>query len=92
MKKFNEQLLSLTPEVRLGTSYAQLKANKFFDEIDWDLLYDRKLKGPVLNIFYFSIYLRTKSSSKRNTSINPSNKIKVFGMRCTHDTSRIVKK
>lgn len=34
-KKFIEQLLSKTAEIRLGSSYASLKANSWFDQFDW---------------------------------------------------------
>lgn len=30
-----EQLLSKIPEVRLGSSYASLRANVWFDNFDW---------------------------------------------------------
>jgi cGMP-dependent protein kinase len=32
-----EQLLSKTPELRIGGSYAALKANPWFDNFDWVL-------------------------------------------------------
>ncbi|CAD8186439.1 unnamed protein product [Paramecium pentaurelia] len=47
-KKFIEQLLSKTPEVRLGGSYAALKANNWFDKFDWDKLMDKELKPPFI--------------------------------------------
>lgn len=34
-KKLMEQLLHKVPEIRLGTSYASLKANPFFGNLDW---------------------------------------------------------
>lgn len=34
-KKLIEQMLSKSPEVRLGGSYAALKANSWFDRFDW---------------------------------------------------------
>jgi cGMP-dependent protein kinase len=30
-----DQLLSKTPELRLGSSYAALKGNQWFDHFDW---------------------------------------------------------
>lgn len=50
-------MLSKTPELRLGSSYASLKANSWFDHLDWVLLYinylkdklmDRELKPPFI--------------------------------------------
>lgn len=43
-----EQLLNKTPAVRLGGTYASLKANNFFDKFDWDKLLDKEMKGPYL--------------------------------------------
>lgn len=34
-KKVMEQLLSKIPEIRLGSSYASLKANVWFSSFDW---------------------------------------------------------
>ncbi|CAK84769.1 unnamed protein product (macronuclear) [Paramecium tetraurelia] len=47
-KKFMEQLLNKTPELRLGGSYASLKAHQWFDQFDWDKLYDKEMKAPYL--------------------------------------------
>ncbi|CAD8110985.1 unnamed protein product [Paramecium sonneborni] len=47
-KKLIDQLLSKTPEVRLGGSYAALKANNWFDKFDWDKLMDKELKPPFI--------------------------------------------
>ncbi|CAD8190962.1 unnamed protein product [Paramecium octaurelia] len=47
-KKFMEQLLNKTPELRLGGSYASLKANSWFDQFDWDKLYDKEMKAPYM--------------------------------------------
>ncbi|CAD8125704.1 unnamed protein product [Paramecium sonneborni] len=47
-KKFMEQLLNKTPELRLGGSYASLKANQWFDQFDWDKLFDKEMKPPYL--------------------------------------------
>ncbi|CAD8053971.1 unnamed protein product [Paramecium primaurelia] len=47
-KKLIEQLLSKTPELRLGSSYASLKNNPFFERFDYDLLINRELKPPYL--------------------------------------------
>ena len=34
------------PELRLGGNYAALKAHPWFDQFDWDELYNKKLKPP----------------------------------------------
>lgn len=47
-KKLIEQLLSKTPELRLGSSYASLKNNPFFEHFDYDSLINRELKPPYL--------------------------------------------
>ncbi|CAK55705.1 unnamed protein product (macronuclear) [Paramecium tetraurelia] len=47
-KKLIEQLLSKTPELRLGSSYASLKNNAFFERFDYDSLINRELKPPYL--------------------------------------------
>eukprot|EP01017_Pseudomicrothorax_dubius_P021557 TRINITY_DN2320_c0_g2_i2.p1 TRINITY_DN2320_c0_g2~~TRINITY_DN2320_c0_g2_i2.p1 ORF type:complete len:391 (-),score=74.98 TRINITY_DN2320_c0_g2_i2:131-1303(-) len=45
-KKFMEQLLSKIPEQRLGSSYASIKANPWFDQLDWDKLMEKDAKVP----------------------------------------------
>jgi len=45
-KKLMEQLINKVAEVRLGGSFAALKAQQFFDTFNWDDLLDRKLKSP----------------------------------------------
>eukprot|EP01017_Pseudomicrothorax_dubius_P048889 TRINITY_DN899_c0_g1_i9.p1 TRINITY_DN899_c0_g1~~TRINITY_DN899_c0_g1_i9.p1 ORF type:complete len:128 (+),score=45.43 TRINITY_DN899_c0_g1_i9:86-469(+) len=45
-KKFMEQLLSKVPEQRLGSSYASIKANPWFDNFDWDKLMEKDIKAP----------------------------------------------
>lgn len=47
-KKMIDQLLNKTPAVRMGGSYAALKANNFFDKFDWDKLLDKMMKGPFV--------------------------------------------
>lgn len=47
-KKVMEQLLSKIPEIRLGSSYASLKANVWFSSFDWDKLLDKELKPPYI--------------------------------------------
>lgn len=44
-KAIIEQLLSLIPEVRIGGSFAALKANQWFDNLDW-----------VINLTVFFLY------------------------------------
>lgn len=45
-RKLISQLLSPNPEIRLGGSYASLKGNEFFTEINWDDLFNKKIKAP----------------------------------------------
>jgi len=45
-KALMNQLLSKVPEVRLGGSFATLKANAWFEKFDWDKLLDKELKAP----------------------------------------------
>eukprot|EP01017_Pseudomicrothorax_dubius_P020343 TRINITY_DN22216_c0_g1_i1.p1 TRINITY_DN22216_c0_g1~~TRINITY_DN22216_c0_g1_i1.p1 ORF type:complete len:235 (+),score=52.63 TRINITY_DN22216_c0_g1_i1:120-824(+) len=45
-RRFIEQLLSKVPEQRLGTSFAALKANPWFDNFDWDDLLEKKMIAP----------------------------------------------
>lgn len=40
-KKLMHQLLNRTAEMRLGGSFASLKANVWFEKFDWDQLMDR---------------------------------------------------
>lgn len=47
-KRLMEQLLSKVPEIRLGGSYAALKAHPWFDSFDWDKLYNKELKPPYI--------------------------------------------
>ena len=35
-KKLMDQLINKVPEIRLGGSYASLKGNSWFDNLDWD--------------------------------------------------------
>jgi len=39
-------LLSKVPELRLGGSYAALKAHSWFDNFDWDKLYNKEIETP----------------------------------------------
>lgn len=45
-KRLMDQLINKTPEVRLGGSFAALKAHPWFDDFDWDKLLDKELKVP----------------------------------------------
>lgn len=47
-RKFIEQLLSKVPELRLGGSYAALKAHPWFDNFDWDKLFNKELEKPFI--------------------------------------------
>lgn len=38
--------MSRVPEVRLGGSYATIKANPWFENFDWDKLLEKELKSP----------------------------------------------
>ena len=45
-KKLCDQLLNKLSELRLGSSYASLKAHPWFDNFDWDKLYNKELVPP----------------------------------------------
>mmetsp|Transcript_16558 Transcript_16558/g.14364 ORF Transcript_16558/g.14364 Transcript_16558/m.14364 type:complete len:190 (+) Transcript_16558:1833-2402(+) len=45
-KRLMDQLINKVAEVRLGGSFAALKANPWFENFDWDKLLDRELKAP----------------------------------------------
>lgn len=45
-KRLMDQLINKVAEVRLGGSYAALKANPWFENFDWDKLLDKELKVP----------------------------------------------
>jgi cGMP-dependent protein kinase len=60
-KKFIEQLLSKQPEARIGASYASLKAHPWFDDFDWDRLFNKELQPPV-PIFLLSQYVPPTNS------------------------------
>jgi len=47
-KTLMNQLLNKVPEVRLGGSFAALKANTWFEKFDWDKLLDKELKPPYI--------------------------------------------
>ncbi len=36
------------PEIRLKGDYAGLKADNWFDDFDWDKLYNREMKVPYI--------------------------------------------
>ncbi|EAR84179.1 CGMP-dependent kinase 5-1 (macronuclear) [Tetrahymena thermophila SB210] len=43
-----EQLLQKVPELRLGGSYAALKTNPWFDNFEWDQLYNKQISPPYI--------------------------------------------
>eukprot|EP00828_Plagiopyla_frontata_P043709 TRINITY_DN6927_c0_g1_i1.p2 TRINITY_DN6927_c0_g1~~TRINITY_DN6927_c0_g1_i1.p2 ORF type:complete len:136 (+),score=23.62 TRINITY_DN6927_c0_g1_i1:699-1106(+) len=47
-RKLMDQLINKVPEVRLSGSYAALKGNAWFDDIDWDKLADYQIKPPYV--------------------------------------------
>ncbi|KAL4498348.1 hypothetical protein ABPG72_013154 [Tetrahymena utriculariae] len=47
-KNMMNQLLNKQPQLRLGGSFAALKANQWFTTFDWDKLIDRELKAPYI--------------------------------------------
>jgi len=47
-KRLMDQLINKVAEVRLGGSFASLKANPWFESFDWDKLLDKELKAPYL--------------------------------------------
>ncbi|EGR27446.1 protein kinase domain protein [Ichthyophthirius multifiliis] len=49
-KRLIDQLLSLQPQLRLGGSYASLKNHAWFDNLEWDLLYNKQLKPPFIPV------------------------------------------
>jgi len=40
--------MNKAPEIRVGNSYASLKANAWFNNFNWDKLLDRELKSPYI--------------------------------------------
>lgn len=53
-KKLMDQLLNKVPEIRLGGSYAALKANAWFENFDW----------VIINLNFINIYLQDKLLEK----------------------------
>ncbi|CAD8135411.1 unnamed protein product [Paramecium pentaurelia] len=47
-RRYIEQLLSKQPALRLGTSYANLKSHPWFDDFNWDKLYNHELQPPYI--------------------------------------------
>jgi cGMP-dependent protein kinase len=47
-RKLIEQLFNLVPEQRIGGSYAGLKSHPWFDNFDWDKLYNQEMKPPFI--------------------------------------------
>jgi len=47
-RRLMDQLINKIPDLRLGGSYAALKAHPWFENFDWDDLLDRKLKAPYI--------------------------------------------
>ncbi|KAL4499727.1 hypothetical protein ABPG72_017267 [Tetrahymena utriculariae] len=47
-KRLIDQLLSKVPELRLGGSFAALKAHPWFDNFSWDELYNKTMKPPFI--------------------------------------------
>jgi len=47
-RRLMDQLINKVPEVRLGGSYASLKAHQWFDNFDWDKLMERQFKAPYV--------------------------------------------
>lgn len=47
-KKMIEQLLSRSPDARLGGSFAALKAHQWFDQLDWDQLLEGRVEPPYV--------------------------------------------
>lgn len=48
-KKLMEQLLNKVPEIRLGISYASLKAHPFFQTLDWVFF---KIFDEIFSLFF----------------------------------------
>jgi cGMP-dependent protein kinase len=52
-KAIIEQLLSTTPELRMGGSFAALKANEWFDNFDWVFIFpSSSIKIQIIRIDY----------------------------------------
>jgi cGMP-dependent protein kinase len=47
-KKMINQLLNKVSDIRLGGSFSALKANPWFEGIDWDALTSRNCKGVYI--------------------------------------------
>jgi len=47
-RKIMDQLINKVADVRLGGSFASLKAHQWFDNFNWDDLLDKKLKSPYV--------------------------------------------
>jgi cGMP-dependent protein kinase len=62
-----EQLMNKTPENRLGRSFAALKNNPYFEETDWEAVYQKKVDPP-----YFSEHCkREQEKIKKLTEGKP---------------------
>jgi len=48
----------------MGSSFAAMKANAWFDDFDWDKLFNRELKPPVIFISS-EILISSMSQQKR---------------------------
>lgn len=51
-KKLMDQLLNKVPEIRLGGSYATLKANAWFENFDWVRTFSLNYFNKILEIFH----------------------------------------
>ncbi len=40
--------MNVVPNLRLGGSFASLKAHSFFKNFDWDDLFNKKIKPPFI--------------------------------------------
>ena len=70
-KKIIIQILSKTPEARLGGSYDTLKAHPWFDIMDWDKLYHNKVEVPYFPESNFMMpENEIKEVLKKNISIS----------------------
>jgi hypothetical protein len=85
-KKIIEQFLNRLPELRLPRGFASLKAHHYFDDLDWNALYNKKILSPYLpknskknelvsdkgNTFLSFLYSETPKAEPKEKSVIPN--------------------
>ena len=56
-KKLIEQLLNKQPDSRMSKGFPAIKANDYFDGLNWEDLYTKKMKAPYLSLAELPIEL-----------------------------------